>query len=164
VQHMPAAFTTQYAVQLADFTGIRVKEAEENESIQAGTLYICPGGQHLRVSPTGRVQLDAVTGRIDGYLPNIDVAMESVAQYAGAMSIGVVLTGMGSDGARGAGAIKSASGLVLAQDEATSVIFGMPAEAIKAGVVDQVLGIDEIYSAIEKRVLGLRRALPVGVQ
>jgi two-component system chemotaxis response regulator CheB len=90
--------------------------------------------------------------------------MESVAQYAGAMSIGVVLTGMGCDGARGARAIKSANGLVLAQDEATSVIFGMPAEAIKAGVVDQVLGIDEIYSAIEKRVLGLCRALPVGVQ
>jgi two-component system chemotaxis response regulator CheB len=164
VQHMPASFTTQYAVQLAEFTGIRVKEAEDSESIQAGTLYICPGGQHLRVLPTGRVQLDAVTGRIDGYLPNIDATMESVAQFAGAMSIGVVLTGMGSDGARGARAIKSASGLVLAQDEATSVIFGMPAEAIKAGVVDQVLGIDEIYSAIEKRVLGLCRALPVGAQ
>ena len=164
VQHMPASFTTQYAVQLAEFTGIRVKEAEDNESIQAGTLYICPGGQHLRVLPTGRVQLDAVTGRIYGYLPNIDATMESVAQYAGAMSIGVVLTGMGCDGARGARAIKSASGLVLAQDEATSVIFGMPAEAIKAGVVDQVLGIDEIYSAIEKRVLGLCRALPVGAQ
>jgi two-component system, chemotaxis family, protein-glutamate methylesterase/glutaminase len=164
VQHMPAAFTTQYALQLAEFTGIRVKEAEENEPIQAGTLYICPGGQHLRVSPTGRMQLDAVTGRIEGYLPNIDVTMESVAQYAGAMSIGVVLTGMGSDGARGARAIKSAGGLVLAQDEATSVIFGMPAEAIKAGVVDHTLGIDDIYPAVEKRVLGLCRALPVGVQ
>ena len=79
VQHMPAAFTTQYALQLAEFTGIRVKEAEDNESIQAGILYICPGGQHLRVSPTGRVRLDAVTGRIDGSLPNIDVTMESVA-------------------------------------------------------------------------------------
>ena len=164
VQHMPATFTTQYALQLAEFTGIRVKEAEDSEPIQAGTLYICPGGQHLRVSPTGRIQLDAATGRIDGYLPNIDVAMESVAQYAGAMSIGVVLTGMGSDGARGARAIKSASGLVLAQDEATSVIFGMPSEAIKAGVVDRVLGIDEIYPAIEKRVLGLSRVTPVGVQ
>jgi two-component system, chemotaxis family, protein-glutamate methylesterase/glutaminase len=164
VQHMPAAFTTQYALQLAEFTAIRVKEAEENEPIQAGTLYICPGGQHLRVSPTGRMQLDAVTGRIEGYLPNIDVTMESVAQYAGAMSIGVVLTGMGSDGARGARAIKSAGGLVLAQDEATSVIFGMPAEAIKAGAVDQTLGIDDIYPAVEKRVLGLCRALPVGVQ
>jgi len=164
VQHMPATFTTQYALQLAEFTGIRVKEAEDSEPIQAGTLYICPGGQHLRVSPTGRIQLDAATGRIDGYLPNIDVTMESVAQYAGAMSIGVVLTGMGSDGARGARAIKSASGLVLAQDEATSVIFGMPSEAIKAGVVDRVLGIDEIYPAIEKRVLGLSRVTPVGVQ
>ena len=164
VQHMPATFTTQYALQLAEFTGIRVKEAEDSETIQAGTLYICPGGQHLRVSPTGRMQLDAATGRIDGYLPNIDVTMESVAQYAGAMSIGVVLTGMGSDGARGARAIKSASGLVLAQDEATSVIFGMPSEAIKAGVVDCVLGIDEIYPAIEKRVLGLSRVTPVGVQ
>jgi len=164
VQHMPAAFTTQYALQLAEFTGIRVKEGESNESVQPGTLYICPGGQHLRVTPTGRIQLDSTTGRIEGYLPNIDVTMESVAAYAGAMSIGAVLTGMGSDGARGARAIKSSGGFVLAQDEATSVIFGMPAEAIKAGVVDQVLGIDEIYPAIEKRVLGLTRMAPVGVR
>jgi two-component system chemotaxis response regulator CheB len=164
VQHMPAAFTTQYALQLAEFTGIRVKEGESNESVQPGTLYICPGGQHLRVTPTGRIQLDSTTGRIEGYLPNIDVTMESVAAYAGAMSIAVVLTGMGSDGARGAKAIKSAGGLVLAQDEATSVIFGMPAEAIKAGIVDQVLGIDDIYPAIEKRVLALTRMAPVGVR
>jgi two-component system chemotaxis response regulator CheB len=164
VQHMPAAFTTQYALQLTEFTGIRVKEAEANETVQPGTLYICPGGQHLRVTSTGRVELDSVTGRIEGYLPNIDVTMDSVAAFAGAMSIGVVLTGMGSDGARGARAIKTSGGFVLAQDEATSVIFGMPAEAIKAGVVDQVLGIDEIYPAIEKRVLGLCRPLPVGAR
>ncbi|HYW65749.1 MAG TPA: chemotaxis response regulator protein-glutamate methylesterase [Candidatus Dormibacteraeota bacterium] len=164
VQHMPAAFTTQYAVQLAEFTGVRVKEAEAGESVQPGTLYICPGGQHLKVTPTGRIQLDSTTGRIEGYLPNIDVTMESIAAYAGAMSIAVVLTGMGSDGARGARAIKTAGGLVLAQDEATSVIFGMPAEAIKAGVVDQVLGIDDIYPAIEKRVLGLSRMAPVGAR
>jgi two-component system chemotaxis response regulator CheB len=164
VQHMPASFTSQYALQLAEFTGIRVKEAEANESLTPGTLYICPGGQHLRITPTGRIELDAVSGRIEGYLPNIDVAMESAASYAGAMSIGVVLTGMGSDGTRGARAIKSTGGLVLAQDEATSVIFGMPAEAIKAGVVDQTLGIDDIYAAIEKRVLGLCRATPVGVR
>ena len=164
VQHMPAAFTTQYALQLAEFTGIRVKEAEANESIVPGTFYICPGGQHLRVSPTGRMQLDAVTGRIEGYLPNIDVTMESVAAFAGALSIGVVLTGMGSDGARGARAIKTAGGYVLAQDEATSVIFGMPAEAIKSGCVDQTLSIDDIYSAIEKRVLSLSRLSPVGAR
>src|SRR5271157_3726431 len=164
VQHMPAAFTTQYALQLAEFTGVRVKEAEASEPVQPGTLYICPGGQHLRVTPTGRIQLDSTTGRIEGYLPNIDVTMESVAAFAGAMGIAVVLTGMGSDGARGARAIKSAGGLVLAQDEATCVIFGMPAEAIKAGVVDQVLGIDDIYPAIEKRVLGLSRMAPVGAR
>ena len=164
VQHMPAAFTTQFAVQLAEFTGIRVKEVEGNEAIQPGALYICPGGQHLRVSPTGRMQLDGASGRIEGYLPNIDVTMESVAAFAGAMSIGVVLTGMGSDGARGAKAIKSAGGYVVAQDEATSVIFGMPAEAIKCGATDQVLGIDDIYAAIEKRVLALSRLSPVGAR
>jgi two-component system, chemotaxis family, protein-glutamate methylesterase/glutaminase len=164
VQHMPAAFTTQYALQLSEFTGIRVKEAELNEPIQPGTFYICPGGQHLRLTTTGRVELDANSGRIEGYLPNIDVTMESVASFAGPMAIGVILTGMGSDGARGARHIKTAGGYVLAQDEATSVIFGMNAEAIKAGVVDQVLGIDDIYSAIEKRVLGLSKATPVGAR
>src|SRR6266851_862224 len=164
VQHMPAAFTTQFAAQLAEFTGIRVKEAEANESLQPGTLYICPGGQHLRVTPTGRIQLDGTSGRINGYLPNIDVTMESVAAFAGPLSIAGVLTGMGNDGANGAKAIKDAGGLVLAQDEATCVIFGMPAEAIKAGAVDQVLGIDDIYAAIEKRVLGICRTTPAGVR
>jgi two-component system chemotaxis response regulator CheB len=164
VQHMPAAFTTQYATQLAEFTSIRVKEAEANETVQPGTLYICPGAQHLRVTPAGRIQLDGATGRINGYLPNIDVTMETVAAYAGAMSIGVVLTGMGNDGALGAKAIKSAGGLVLAQDEATSVIFGMPAEAIKVAAVDQVLPIDDIYAAIEKRVIGICKSTPVGVK
>jgi two-component system chemotaxis response regulator CheB len=164
VQHMPASFTTQYAAQLAEFTGIRVKEAEPNESLQPGTLYICPGGQHLRVTPSGRIQLDGSTGRINGYLPNIDATMESVASFAGAMSIGAILTGMGNDGANGAKAIKAAGGLVLAQDESTCVIFGMPAEAIKVGAVDQVLGIDDIYPAIEKRVIGICRSTPVGVR
>jgi two-component system, chemotaxis family, protein-glutamate methylesterase/glutaminase len=163
VQHMPASFTTQYAAQLAEFTGIRVKEAEANEPVQPGTLYICPGGQHLRITPTGRIQLDSTSGRINGYLPNIDVTMESAAAFAGSMTIGVVLTGMGNDGAAGAKAIQRAGGFVIAQDEATSVIFGMPAEAIKAANVEQVLGIDDIYSAIEKRVIGLCKAAPVGV-
>ena len=164
VQHMPAAFTSQYAAQLAEFTEIRVKEAEANESLQPGTFYICPGGQHLRVSPTGRIQLDSTTGRLNGYLPNIDITLETVASFAGPMGIAAILTGMGNDGAAGSKAIKSAGGVVLAQDEATSVIFGMPAEAIKTGAVDQVLPIDDVYSAIEKRVLALSRITPVGVR
>jgi two-component system, chemotaxis family, protein-glutamate methylesterase/glutaminase len=164
VQHMPAAFTSQYAAQLEEFTEISVKEAAANDVLQPGTLYICPGGQHLRVSPTGRIQLDSTTGRLNGYLPNIDVTLESVAAFAGPMSIAAILTGMGNDGAAGAKAVKSVGGIVLAQDEATSVIFGMPAEAIKTGAVEQVLPIDDIYSAIEKRVLALSRATPVGVR
>src|SRR5271154_338395 len=164
VQHMPAAFTTQYTAQLAEFTSIRVKEAEPNEPLLPGVFYVCPGGQHLRVTPTGRLQLDGTSGRINGYLPNIDVTMESVASYAGALSIGAILTGMGNDGAAGCQAIKRASGLVLAQDEATSVIFGMPSEAIKLGVVDETLGIDDIYPAIEKRVISISRVAPVGAR
>src|ERR1700720_3598944 len=164
VQHMPASFTTQYAAQLGEFTGARVKEAENNETLTSGTFYICPGGQHLRVMNTGRIQLDGSSGRINGYLPSIDLTMESVAAFAGAMSIGAILTGMGNDGAIGASAIKSAGGMVLAQDEATSVIFGMPAEAIKAGAVSQVLGIDDIYAAIEKQVLAISRIAAVGVR
>ena len=164
VQHMPSSFTTQYAAQLAEFTEIPVKEAENGETLQAGNFYICPGGQHLKVNPLGRIQLDGATGRINGYLPNIDVTMESVAAFAGALSIGAVLTGMGADGAQGAKAIKKAGGLVIAQDEATSVIYGMPAEAIKLNAVDQVLGIDDIYAAIEKRVLALGRATLAGVR
>jgi two-component system chemotaxis response regulator CheB len=80
------------------------------------------------------------------------------------MGIGAILTGMGNDGASGCQAIKRAGGLVLAQDEATSVIFGMPLEAIKAGAVDEVLGIDDVYPAIEKRVIGISRIAPVGVR
>jgi len=164
VQHMPASFTTQYAAQLAEFTSIRVKKAEPNEPVQPGTLYICPGGQHLRITPTGRIQLDAASGRINGYLPCIDITMESAAAYAGPMGIGVVLTGMGNDGAAGAKAIQNAGGLVIAQDEATSVIFGMPAEAIKAANVQHVLAIDDIYPAIERRVIGLCKTAPGGVR
>jgi two-component system, chemotaxis family, protein-glutamate methylesterase/glutaminase len=162
VQHMPAAFTTQYTTQLAEFTSIRVKEAEINESLRPGTMYVCPGGQHLRITPTGRLQLDSTSGRINGYLPNIDVTLQSAAEFAGALSVAAILTGMGNDGAAGCLAIKRAGGLVLAQDEATCVIFGMPAEAIKTGAVHEVLGIDDIYPAIEKRVIGVTRSALVG--
>src|SRR5258708_7860279 len=78
VQHMPATFTTQYAAQLAEFTSIRVKEAENGEAVQAGTLYICPRAQHLRVTPTGRIQLASTSAPINAYLPNTDLTMKTV--------------------------------------------------------------------------------------
>lgn len=151
VQHMPANFTSQFAVQLAGTTEIEVKEAIANEGLVPGVFYVCPGSHHLRVSAKGRIVLDS-GARISGYRPCADVAMETAATWAGAMTIGVVLTGMGNDGSRGAQAIYSAGGAVFVQDEATSVIFGMPAEVIKTGFVTQVLPLNQIAAAIEKRV------------
>jgi len=161
IQHMPGAFTTQFVEQLAEVSALRVKEAEAGELIVPGTLYVCPGSHHLRVSSTGRITLDDGP-RISGYRPSADAAMETVGLFAGPMSTAVVLTGMGSDAARGVTQIKAAGGHVIAQDEATSVIFGMPGEAVRTGAVDQVLPLDKIYQAIEKRVLYALGAARVG--
>jgi len=163
VLHMPAVFTKQFTVQLAEIASLPVKEAEINEPVQLSTIYLCPGSHHLRVSSTGKILLDA-GARIDGYRPCADVAFETIGAYARSLSIGVVLTGMGSDAAKGVNALKAAGGYVIAQDEATSVIFGMPAEAIKTGLVNEVLSLDEISTAIEKRVAKLLRLAPVGVR
>jgi two-component system chemotaxis response regulator CheB len=156
VQHMPAAFTSQLSVQLAEVAVIRVKEAEERELIRPGALYVCPGSHHLRISTRGQIALDDGP-RISGYRPCADVTLESAAAYAGSHVIAVVLTGMGGDGARGVQSVKAAGGWALAQDEATSVIFGMPAEAIRTGAVNQVIGIQGMYSAIEKRIEQIER-------
>jgi two-component system chemotaxis response regulator CheB len=162
VQHMPVTFTSQLSLQLTEVAAIRVKEAEANEALQAGTFYVCPGSHHLRISLSGRIKLDDGP-RISGYRPCADVAFESAAAYGGANVVGVVLTGMGNDGSRGVQALKAARGCVLAQDEATSVIFGMPAEAIRTGSVDQVVGIDEMYPAIEKYLEAICRQIqPIG--
>ncbi len=161
VQHMPGTFTSQFSQQLAEIASIRVKEAEPGEIVRPGTLYLCPGSHHLRLTQTGRITLDDGP-RISGYRPCADVTLETVAAFAGPMSTGVILTGMGNDGSRGAPAVKSAGGHVIAQDEATSVIFGMPAEAIKTGAVDQVLPLESIYHAVEKRALYVFGAARVG--
>ncbi|HLY92221.1 MAG TPA: chemotaxis response regulator protein-glutamate methylesterase [Candidatus Angelobacter sp.] len=161
VQHMPGNFTSQFSAQLAEVSRIKVKEAEAGEIIVPGQLYVCPGSHHLRVSPTGRISLDDGP-RISGYRPCADLTFESAADYAGPMTIGVILTGMGNDGARGVQTIRAAGGHVIAQDESTAVIFGMPQEAIKTGAVDQVLPMEGIYHAIEKRVLYIFGAARVG--
>jgi two-component system chemotaxis response regulator CheB len=158
VQHMPAAFTTQLSVQLAEVAAIRVKEAEDRELIRPAALYVCPGSHHLRISARGQIVLDDGP-RISGYRPCADITLDSAAAYAGSQVIAVVLTGMGGDGARGVQAVKTAGGWALAQDEATSVIFGMPAEAIRTGAVNQVVGIQRMYSAIEKRIEQIERTI-----
>jgi two-component system, chemotaxis family, protein-glutamate methylesterase/glutaminase len=151
VQHMPGSFTAQFAEQLASVSQIPVKQAENGEQLRAGQAYVCPGDCHLRVAPPGRIVLDDGP-RISGYRPNIDVTLESVAVLAGGNAVVAILTGMGNDGARGAQAVQAYGGLVLAQDEATSVIFGMPFEAIRTGAVHQVLPLEQIAAAITRRL------------
>ena len=112
---------------------------------------MCPGSNHLRVSATGRIVLDDGP-RISGYRPCADLTLESVVAYCGANAVAVILTGMGNDGSKGVQLVKTAGGHVIAQDESTAVIFGMPQEAIKTGAVDQVLPIEAIYAAVEKKV------------
>jgi two-component system chemotaxis response regulator CheB len=163
VLHMPQAFTKQFAVQLAEIAPLPVKEAESNEAPQPGMIYICPGSHHLRLSSTGKIALDAGP-RIEGYRPCADVTLESVAAYARTLTLAVVLTGMGNDSAKGVKMVKAAGGRVFAQDEATSTIFGMPAEAIKTGAVDEVLRLEEIGAAIGKHAAKIDRLAPVGVR
>jgi two-component system, chemotaxis family, protein-glutamate methylesterase/glutaminase len=151
VQHMPGSFTAQFAEQLASVSQFPVKQAENGEQLRAGQAYVCPGDCHLRVVPPGRIVLDDGP-RISGYRPNIDVTLESVAVLAGGNAVVAILTGMGNDGARGAQAVQAYGGLVLAQDEATSVIFGMPFEAIRTGAVHQVLPLDQIAAAVTRRL------------
>ncbi len=161
VQHMPGTFTSQFAQQLGEVAQIRVKDAEQGEILQPSTFYVCPGSHHLRITLTGRITLDDGP-RIAGYRPCADISMETAAAFAGPMSIAVVLTGMGNDASVGVQKVKAAGGHVIAQDESTSVIFGMNAEAIKTGCVDQVLPLDNILPAVEKRVLYVFGAARVG--
>ena len=161
IQHIPGTFTSQFSQQLAEIASIQVKEAEPGEIVHAGRLYLCPGSHHLRLTPTGRITLDDGP-RISGYRPCADVTLETVSAFAGPMTTGVILTGMGNDGSRGVQVVKSAGGHVIVQNEATSTIFGMPAEAIKTGAVDQVLPLESIYHAVEKRVLYVFGAARVG--
>jgi len=159
--HMPATFTGQFTEQLAEASSIRVKEAVAGEVLLPGTLHVCPGSHHLRISPSGYIQLED-GARISGYRPCADVTLESAAAWAGPMTIGVILTGMGNDGSRGVLAVKAAGGYVIAQDEATSMIFGMPQESIRTGAVNEILPVDAIPAALEKRALYLWGASRVG--
>jgi two-component system chemotaxis response regulator CheB len=162
VLHMPAAFTSQFTIQLAEVSRLPVKEAESHEAPQPGVIYLCPGANHLRISSTGKITLDGGP-RIEGYRPCADVALESAAAFARPLTLAVVLTGMGNDASKGVRAVKAAGGHVIVQDEATSVIFGMPAEAIKTGSVDEVLPLDQISAAIEKRIAKITRLAPAPI-
>ncbi len=161
VQHMPAPYTTAFAGELAGRCALPAREATNGEWIERGVVYVCPGSHHLTLAPSGRIILHAPATR-DSECPSADLAMMSVARRVGARSVGVVLTGMGRDGAAGARAIRRAGGLVIAQDEATSVVFGMPRAAAEAGAVNAVLPLDGIPSILTTYVDDIVRAAKRG--
>jgi two-component system, chemotaxis family, protein-glutamate methylesterase/glutaminase len=154
VQHMPANFTTAFAERLNGICQITVKEAQDNDSVTTGTALIAPGNYHMILRRSGaRYYVEVKTGpMVHHQRPAVDVLFKSTAKYAGANAIGVILTGMGADGAEGLLEMKNAGAGTIAQDEKTCVVFGMPKEAIKLGAADKVLPLDHIASEIVRMV------------
>ena len=150
VQHMPERFTAAFAQRLDQLCRIEVKEAAAGDRVQQGRALIAPGNRHLvlrRHGPHYEVELSDGP-RVSRHRPSVDVLFRSVAQTAGAHAMGVLLTGMGDDGATGLLEMKRAGAATVAQDERTSVVFGMPKEAIERGAADQVLPLPSVAAAI----------------
>lgn len=150
VQHMPEHFTTTFAKRLNDLCRVSVKEAVNNDTVIPGQVLIAPGNQHMLLKRSGaRYFVEIRSGPlVSRHRPSVDVLFRSTARYAGKNSIGVIMTGMGDDGARGMAEMKEAKAYTIAQDERTSVVFGMPKEAIKREAVNKVLPLESIANAV----------------
>lgn len=155
VQHMPPAFTAPFAERMNELSGVKVKEAEEGETLKPGVVLVAPGRGHLSVR-RGRVGECCVTideNRPDLiYRPSADVMMLSVAEVFPGRALGVILTGMGNDGEKGMRAIRASGGRTLAQNEETCVVYGMPKAAVDAGVVDREVPLAEVVGEIVNAV------------
>ena len=152
-QHMPAAFTKSFAARLDNLCRIKVKEAQSGERIRPGHAYIAPGHSHLLVQRSGANYTTELNDGppVNRHRPSVDVLFRSVANHAGGNAIGVMLTGMGKDGAAGMLEMKQAAAYNIAQDEASCIVFGMPREAIAVGAVDEILPL----KAIGRRIIAL---------
>ena len=150
VQHMPEMFTRAFANRLDGLCNITVKEAETNDTVLRGRALIAPGNHHLLLKRSGaRYYVDIKDGPlVCRHRPSVDVLFRSAARYAGQNAVGVILTGMGDDGASGMLEMKQAGAVTIAQDEATCVVFGMPKEAIKRCAADKVLPLQAVAGAI----------------
>jgi two-component system chemotaxis response regulator CheB len=150
VQHMPANFTTSFARRLDRVCRIRVKEAEDGDSVVPGTALLAPGNFHMVMRRSGaRYYVNIKTGPLVCHQrPAADVLFNSVATYGGSNAIGVILTGMGKDGAQGLLKMKEAGARIVAQDEKSCIVFGMPKEAINLGAVDKVVPLKEISQTV----------------
>jgi two-component system chemotaxis response regulator CheB len=154
VQHMPAFFTRSLAESLSSVCAFPVREAKSGDPLQAGMALIAPGDFHMTLLKMGGRYCIALNQdpALHGVRPAADPLFESIAQVMGGRSIGVVLTGMGKDGAKGLLKMRNAGGFNIAQDESTSVVFGMPREAIAEGAVQRVCPLNKIASAIMAEV------------
>lgn len=152
VQHMPQHFTAAFARRLDGLCRVEVKEAADGDSVIPGRVLIAPGNRHLLLKRSGaRYYVEIKDGPlVRRHRPSVDVLFRSAARYAGANAVGILLTGMGDDGASGLLEMRLAGARTLAQDEATSIVFGMPAEAIKLGAAERVLPLPEIAGALMK--------------
>ena len=150
VQHMPELFTRAFAQRLNGLCAITVKEAETNDTVIRGRALIAPGNHHMLLKRSGaRYYVEIKDGPlVCRHRPSVDVLFRSAARYAGQNAVGVILTGMGDDGARGMLEMQQAGAKTLAQDEATCVVFGMPKEAIKLGAVQKILSLQAMAGAI----------------
>jgi two-component system, chemotaxis family, protein-glutamate methylesterase/glutaminase len=150
VQHMPELFTRAFANRLDGLCRISVKEAESNDTVLRGRALIAPGNHHMLLKRSGaRYYVEIKEGPlVCRHRPSVDVLFRSAARYAGQNAVGVILTGMGDDGARGMLEMKQAGATTIAQDEATCVVFGMPNEAIKRAAVDKILPLGAVAGAI----------------
>jgi two-component system chemotaxis response regulator CheB len=154
-QHMPPGFTRSFAQRLDGLCRITVKEAEHGERVLPGHAYIAPGGFHLSLARSGAnyvAHLDQEEP-VNRHRPSIDVLFDSVAKHAGKNAIGVILTGMGRDGAAGLLRMRQAGAYTLAQDETSCVVFGMPREAIAMGAANEIAGIDEMSQRLMARLM-----------
>lgn len=159
VQHMPERFTAMFAERLDSICAIQVREARNNDRVTPGVALIAPGGRHMILKRCGaQYYVDVVDGPlVNRHKPSVDVLFRSVAKFAGRNALGVIMTGMGDDGARGLREMHDAGAATIAQDEASSVVFGMPKEAIKLGAADAVMPLGEIPAALVAFSSGSRR-------
>ncbi len=150
VQHMPELFTTPFAARLNDVSLLAVREAADGEPLESGVVYVAPGGRHLEVTGTAARPVARVYGgaRVHHCIPSVDVLFHSAARIVGRGVVAVLLTGMGADGADGMLALRQAGATTIAQDEQTSVVWGMPGRAVELGAVESIVSLENIPLAV----------------
>lgn len=157
VQHMPAGFTASFAARLNQKCALEVREARDGDDVVPGLALVAPGNRHMVVEPThGGYRVRLLDGpRVHHQRPSVDVLFHSVARHVGTGAVGVILTGMGADGAGGLLAMRRAGAWTIAQDQESCVVFGMPREAIRAGAAQEVRPLDGVSQAILRTLAAL---------